>query len=181
MVYTYKTLFIGIDPGLSGAVAVLQEDGTTYNLDLGVPAIQDWTDVNSMAVFMHSIQDRMDNLLVALEDVHSFPKQGVSGVFNFGVNLGEWKGILAAYNIPYILVTPKAWQSGKKGCSGVLDKVNSKKDIKIQVWEFACRRWPEAELTGPKGGKKFGRSDALCLAEYARKNFSVRMVSAEEI
>ena len=38
-------LFIGADPGIKGAVAVLQEDGSLYNLDIGVPAIQDWTTI----------------------------------------------------------------------------------------------------------------------------------------
>ena len=124
-------------------------------------------------MFIHSIQDRMDNLLIALEDVHSFKGQGVSSCFSFGKNVGQWQGIFAALSIPWVAVTPQAWQRGKKGCSGVLDKVSNKKDIKLQVFEFAQRRWPTAPLVGPRGGKMFGRADALCLAEYARKNHGV--------
>jgi crossover junction endodeoxyribonuclease RuvC len=100
--------------------------------------------------------------LTALEHVHAMPKQGVSSTFKFGESFGWWRGWLEAQNLPYILVTPRRWQKA------VLDGIPAKGESKDHAWEFVRRRWPDADITGPKGRRLYGRSDAICLAEYAR-------------
>ncbi len=50
--------------------------------------------------------------VMALEKVYSMPKQGVKGVFSFGMNFGVWQGILAALGTPYFLPGPRDWQKG---------------------------------------------------------------------
>jgi crossover junction endodeoxyribonuclease RuvC len=83
------------------------------------------------------------------------PKQGVSSTFKFGVNFGIWRGILAAYQIPFQLVKPRQWQKG----------VIRKADGKMASLIAARRRWPKAELHLKK---HHGRADALWIAEWLR-------------
>lgn len=141
--------FAGIDPGKTGAVAVIDNDANLWSIyDAGNTS------------FWHSDDTPA---LVALEKVHSMPKQGVASSFKFGEQFGWWRGWLEANGISYILVTPRRWQKA------VLDGIPAKGKAKDAVWEFARRRWPDAELIGPRGRRLYGRSDALCLAEYARR------------
>ena len=66
---------------------------------------------------------------VFLEKVWAFPSDARSAAFTFGVNFGQWQGILASYELEPIFVTPKSWQSHfdiKKG----IPKAKRKKVLK---------------------------------------------------
>lgn len=98
-------IFIGVDPGFSGAIAVVTKSGRRivlgdiFRID-GVP--------HAAAKFLASIKDKV--IGCCLEDVHAFPKQGVSSTFKFGKSFGQCIGMLAAFGIPYRLVAPTKWQ-----------------------------------------------------------------------
>ena len=49
------------------------------------------------------------NIVAYLERVHAFPTDGRSSAFKFGMNYGEWIGILASMRIETVLVTPQKW------------------------------------------------------------------------
>ena len=139
--------YLGIDPGISGARALIDEDGNLIEI------------IDNADRF-----NRMDGYtlaLVALEAVHSMPKQGVASSFKFGAEFGWWLGWLAALSIPYIEVTPTKWQKA------VLDIRPAKGTAKEAVWQFCRRRWPTAEISTARGKRLYGRSDALGLAYYA--------------
>jgi hypothetical protein len=144
--------WLGIDPGASGAAALITQDGEVLLMDwpgsvlLAVGTIRCWR-------MEHKIE------LAALEHVHSFKGQGVASTFSFGRNAGAWEGILAGLSIPYILVKPRQWQSG------ILVKQDGP-DTKAQSLEAARRQWPDVELHLKK---HHGRSDALHLANYAKR------------
>ena len=89
------------------------------------------------------------------------PKQCVVSMFKFGMNYGIWKGMLASFEIPFIEITPKTWQKG------VISKAQDKKP----ALAAAGRMFPTAELTGPRGGGKDGRADALLIADFCRRQF----------
>ena len=154
-------LFIGIDPGQSGALAMIDETNNVITLS-------DWPgDEIGAAAIVREIKTKADNeiaryhktLLGAIERVHSMPKQGVASTFKFGTNYGIWRGILSAFEIPFYTVGVHQWQKG------VIQKAQDKKP----ALAAAGRLFPSAELYGPRGGGKDGRADALLIALWCRK------------
>jgi crossover junction endodeoxyribonuclease RuvC len=146
--------YIGIDPGQSGAVAVLDSKH-------GYIDVLDWPgDEILVAKLVCAIRCQIEtlkySLVAALEDVHAMPKQGVSSTFKFGSNFGIWRGILAAYGIPFQLVKPRTWQTG----------IIRKADGKQASLAVARRMFPKAELHLKK---HHGRADALLIAHWLRQ------------
>ena len=134
--------YIGIDPGKTGAMAVLSITG-------GFLAIHD---------FEESF-DELKNLalnqptMVYLEEVHSMPKQGVASTFAFGENFGWWKGILQAFGIPFKTIRPQDWQKGLVPKRGTL---TDKPSLSV-----ARQLYPEAPLNLKK---HHNRADAILIA-----------------
>ena len=146
-------IFIGIDPGKSGGWAAIQEDGSYYSSGLCPDSVQ------GMANDLWQQAISLGSCVAILELVHAMPGQGVTSMFTFGTNFGQWQGILAANGMSFQLVTPQRWMKE------VLD--SHKKGEKIHL-AFARRHWPDA----PLGRKKDeGIAAALCIAEYGRRNY----------
>jgi crossover junction endodeoxyribonuclease RuvC len=104
----------GIDPGATGAVAVLDTElGTLEIFDTPTALVKVGTrSVQRImpASFARLLKShRVD--VAALERVHAMPKQGVSSTFAFGHAYGVVEGILAALEIPYDLLDPQKWQT----------------------------------------------------------------------
>ena len=137
--------FLGIDPGQSGGWAVIDEKGSLLICGL-------FTENQFHESGYHDII-----ALACLEKVHSMPGQGVVSMFKFGTNFGWWQGVMDALAIPYELITPQRWMKA------VLDSGDRSPEHRMA---FARRRWPTAPLTRKKDS---GVADALCLAEYARR------------
>ena len=137
-------MYIGIDPGKTGAVAFLDEKGNYIDvLDFGqddlVPVLWD----RALKV-QHAY----------LERVHSMPGQGVASTFNFGENFGWWQGLLTGFGISYSLVRPQDWM---KKYSLQKSSPSDKPGL-----ELARKLFPEAPL-GLK--KHHNRADALLIAK----------------
>jgi len=175
------SFYAGIDPGKEGAIAVLDENGAVVSLwDLSDPGFRPF--------LTHTISI-MRIALAALEEVHSFPRQGVASMFSIGRALGRCEEMLEGRGIPYQLVPPQRWQAffhlahARRSVKGKpltkKEKAARRLAHKQRILEFAQRRWPTAELHGPQGGRKFGRADALVLAEYARVTH-LGLVAAEK-
>jgi crossover junction endodeoxyribonuclease RuvC len=157
-------VIVGIDPGLTGAIAILDGDSLTIH-DMPVVA----TKAGRRQVSPHLLRDLLEplvpfnlggGLLAVVEDVHAMPKQGVSSVFSFGQSLGSILGVLAGLYVPYRLVSPQAWMSRagvKKTASG--DKVSRTRAIEL----FPAH----ANLFNLK--KHHGRADAALMA-WAERN-----------
>lgn len=142
--------YIGIDPGKSGALAILYDDGQveTHAFDAGV--------------YTHTLKAvrGVDSIICCVEKVSAMPGQGVVSMFNFGHNLGFIEGLLRAYGIPYQLVPPQTW---KKEFS-----LNSDKAKSIEV----CQKlFPNANLLATIRSRKpsDGIAEAILMAEYARR------------
>lgn len=147
-------LFIGIDPGASGSICLLDPlRKQTAFMDTTRPfrEIVDWL-----------LQAKDEGLMrfALLEEVHSIPKMSAKSNFTFGRNYQLMHCALMAANYPYDLVQPKKWQKA----IGVPVKTRGGAAMKKAVLGIAERLYPEAELYGPKGGHLDGRSDALMIA-----------------
>jgi len=156
--------FIGIDPGLTGAVAVLSDD-LPIIVDTPITTISDGKKSKhdflpqGMAVILGTYAGRGD-VIAALEAVHSMPEQGVASSFSFGRGFGMWEGMLAAFRIPYEKISPQRW---KKDLLSDMPKEKDASRIRAQ------QLFPRAELNLKK---HHGRGDALLLAEYIRRTYN---------
>lgn len=147
----------GIDPGQTGALAVVNQDNKFVHLI-------DYEDPEPFAgIFAETASEYFPRLCV-IEKVSAMPKQGVSSTFKFGMNFGIWLGFLNMLKIPHRLVTPATWQK-------VLDsnakrkKGENVRNAKKRLLNAARRQFPEAPL---KLERHHNRADAIYMAVYAR-------------
>jgi len=161
-------VYIGIDPGLDGAIAAItNEDLVIIDTPTVKVGKKRQMDAKAAAAILKSLRVPKGNkdwivsnqpqVICALEKVHSMPKQGVVSTFTFGEGYGIWKGILAAFSIPHELVTPQAW---KKLMLSGRSKEKGATILRVQ------QLFPGADVHLKK---HHGRADALLLAEYIRR------------
>ncbi len=152
-------IYIGIDPGKSGAYAIIDtcggRDAYTYGL-LNDEYIDDFVYEMQILGFKQSSCD----IFVCIEKVGAMPKQGVTSTFNFGKAAGFVEGVVRANYIPYQLVPPREW---KKEFG-----LNSDKAKSVEV----CKRlFPTVNLKRTERCRKDhdGIAEALLMAEYGRR------------
>ncbi len=153
---------VGIDPGLTGAVAHLSDSGEVLAL-IDTPTAKVGTKTVYLAGEMARLIRRLtaddDALAAILEDVHPMPKQGVVSTGSIMRCMGLWEGILAAYAIPYELVSPQRW---KKVMMNGMGKDKDASRIKaLQLFPGVSSRLERK--------KDHGRAEALLIAEYRRR------------
>ena len=143
-------VFIGIDPGIKGGIAFIYNDTYYVKATPGTVA--------GMADELITLKQMGPNLAMycAIELVHSFPGQGVASTFKFGMNYGQWLGILATLKIPYIEVTPHKWMKHY----GSLPK--ERKDRKNRLKHLAQQRFPDIKIT-------LATADAVLLCNYLKE------------
>ncbi len=155
-----NTVFIGIDPGLHGAIAAITPNRIELH-DTPILSIGTKRNYNAsaMAMLLRSYKETYPTLLVGLEWVHSMPGQGVASTFLFGESFGAWKGILASLCVPHQLISPQAWKRS------MMAGQPKEKDASRLV---ALRLFPEVS-DRLQLKKDHGRADALLIAEYLRR------------
>jgi hypothetical protein len=144
--------WIGVDPGLRGAVALLPQSGPVEVVDY--PG-----DARRASQVLQAWLIGYDIDLVAIEAATSRPGQGVRSVFTFGRSFGEWLGILAVLGVPHVLVPPRQWQRG-------MVRPSDGPDPKSRSLAVARRLFPDIDLHRKKD---YHRSDALLLAYWAKR------------
>jgi crossover junction endodeoxyribonuclease RuvC len=143
-------IYLGIDPGKNGALAIIYEDDTHREF------------VFDEDTFLYELMALSGKKVkCVLESVHSMPGDSKRGAFSFGENFGYIKGLLKAFRISYELVPPQKW---KKEFS-----VTSDKNTSIEV---AQRLFAGSDFRATERCKKQhdGKCEALLMAEYARRN-----------
>ena len=105
---------LGIDPGLSGAIAVLENNKVLNIFDMPVMSEgkKNKRQLNS-ALLVDLIQENIDlneEVSVVVEQVNAMPGQGVTSMFNFGQTFGAIKGVCAALKLPIFFVRPSKWK-----------------------------------------------------------------------
>lgn len=104
-------IYLGIDPGQSGAVAGLI-GGKLIVFPFREDTERD-TAENIKSLVTGNVQP-----YAVIESVHSFPKQGVASSFKFGQHYGFLRGLLIAYEVPFREVLPEKWQKAMECLSG---------------------------------------------------------------
>jgi crossover junction endodeoxyribonuclease RuvC len=152
---------IGIDPGLSGAIAVLTDD-TLQIHDMPVMTV----DRNGKAKRQVSANELAELLnLYAGKDCHVYVErvsamagQGVTSVFSFGRSFGMIEGILAALKMPVTFVAPATWTRAI-GRSPGKDASRARAMELFPNYEYFFKRV-----------KDDGRADAALIAHWGRKH-----------
>ncbi|WP_292532290.1 hypothetical protein [Methylocystis sp.] len=146
---------LGVDPGLSGAVAFYFVDAPHLVAAEDMPTVDGAIDVATLASRIRQMQPG----LAVIERVAAMPKQGVASTFKFGAAYGALLGVVGALSIPSILVTPPKW---KKHFALNSDKETSR--------ALALRLWPaRSDLFERK--KDHGRAEAALLARYGAETW----------
>ena len=148
-------IFIGIDPGKSGAICFMFE-GKMFTRKCP-------TTLHDMVDIFHEIDEIAPNLqkYACIEKVHSFPGQGVRSVWTFAENFAFWKAIMATLKIPYIQVGPKMWQ---RYYSTAIPK--DKKDRKNYLKQLAQEKYPSTKVT-------LYNAEAILIAEYCKYKYPI--------
>ncbi len=150
---------IGIDPGLSGGISILEEKKVIGIFDMPVMAEgkKNKKQLNS-AQLVNILKNHIHQsgeTVVVVEQVNAMPGQGVTSMFNFGQTFGAIKGICAALNLPIFFVRPSKWKK-------YFELINSSKDSsRTKVIEM----YPS--LSNQLSRKKdVNKSDAILIARY---------------
>ena len=153
-------IILGIDPGISGAIAFYGTNipGSIDALD--VPTVNGEID----AVYLGRMITAGRPSVAIIELVSAMPKQGVSSTFKFGRAFGTVLGVLGALQVPYHMVSPTRW---KKHFRLSADKE--------QARALAIRTWPSSEAFRRK--KDHGRAEAALLAKYYAETQSFTTLS----
>ena len=152
---------IGIDPGLSGGIAILDDLKIfdIYDMPIMSEGKKNKNQLNSaqlVNIIKKNIISNGDTFLI-VEQVSAMPGQGVTIMFNFGQTFGSIKGICAALNLPIFFVRPAKWKKH-------FDLINSSKDAsRTKVIEMYPSISPR--LTKKKDVNK---ADAILIARYFR-------------
>jgi crossover junction endodeoxyribonuclease RuvC len=109
---------IGIDPGITGSICILDLDGN-YIDHLLMPSMKigKANRVNSAAIVAW-LEQYKDAKHCYLEKVHAMPGNGSASMFSFGHSAGIAEGVIVAFGVPLTLVTPQSW----KKTSGLIGK-----------------------------------------------------------
>jgi crossover junction endodeoxyribonuclease RuvC len=156
-----KKTFVGIDPGLSGAIAVYNRGAGKILAVYDMPTVtvgrtKKIRQVNEMELAkIISIADPQEAII---EEVHAMPQQGVSSTFRLGDAFGVIKGVLAGLGIPFKTVHPQTW---KKAYGLGWNKGDSR--------QLASRTWPDMASFYSRV-KDDGRAEASLLAEFLAHN-----------
>jgi crossover junction endodeoxyribonuclease RuvC len=119
-------IILGCDPGLTGAIAALDnatgallwvEDMPVVDRLVNAAELADWL----RGELIHA---------AAVEQVASRPGQGVASTFKFGQTHGTLLGVLGALSVPVVHVTPAKW---KRTFGLTSDKERSRR-MAIELW-----------------------------------------------
>ena len=165
--------FIGIDPGATGAITVLNPDGTSVIYVNPLNATK--SDVDGKEVYRIITQTMSKGrTFVAIERSQSMPGQGVAGVFTYGRGYGKLLAALEIAGVAFEEVTSVKWKKvvGLSIPKIQKEKMNErKKRLKAASAALAVKLFPDdaGRIFGPMGGIKDGIAESLLLAEYGRR------------
>lgn len=154
-------IIVGIDPGITGALAAINHRGLQAVSDMPVmqrspvrATVRNQVNAVALADLLRAWLEGYDKneIHIFIERVNAMPKQGVSTMFSMGHTSGIIEGVVAARGYPHELITPRAW---KKALKLGPDK--------HQARTMAQRLYPEAPLAL---AKHHNRAEAILIARY---------------
>jgi hypothetical protein len=175
---------IGMDPGVSGAIAILSADGSvseergrqmTRVLGIDPGVVGGWAIVDATGLLLaagdlpvsgegtkrmvsaplfRAVIDEWSPDEAVIELVHAMPKQGVSSSFKFGRAAGVVEGVIGGLLIPTRWVTSKSW----KGEFRLSAEKEPSRQLAIQMWPGMAKTFARK--------MDHGRAEAALIARY---------------
>ena len=168
-------MWMGIDPGLTGAIAYLDSDGrvTTYRLPV-YKVIK--TKKQRSFIDGHMLRQMLEAAAMfspvccVLEDVGGITGQSASAAFNFGFSCGRIAEAIESAGIPLLMVRPQEWRA-KTGVYShsrqfpTGDTKDASRAVATALWRLDADQWIK------KGDD--GRCEAALMAEYGRRSLNL--------
>tara|TARA_B100001758_G_C18205251_1_gene502010 strand:- start:132 stop:611 length:480 start_codon:yes stop_codon:yes gene_type:complete len=152
-------MIFGIDPGVSGAISILQNKKVieVYDMPTMIDGKKNKKQVNGSQL-TNIFKEKMDlnkEIAVVVEHVNAMPGQGVTSMFNFGQSFGVIKGVCSALSLPIYFIRPTKWKKH-------FNLINTNKDASRTK---AIQIYPEisSKLSRKKDSN---RADAILIARY---------------
>jgi Holliday junction resolvasome RuvABC endonuclease subunit len=150
---------VGIDPGLSGAIGVIDDSGKfVFVVDAPVVEVakpkgksRQYSPLMMCTALRETLKGG-DGVHAFIEEQQAMPGQGVKSMFTIGLGFGLWLGAMAALGIPHTRVRPATWKKA----------LWLGKDKSISILR-AQQIFPTAPIQLKKHD---GRAEALLLAWY---------------
>jgi len=158
--------FMGIDPGISGGLAIITRDGI-------VEAFQMPKTESDLALLFKARIVPAEISYCLIERVHSFPDAGVASMFTFGRGVGVLIGLLLAHRIPHEEIEPRTWQKALGIPPRIKRPTKPKPFMQYPPEEshsaFKNRLKAKAQALFPMIDVNLITADALLLAEVAKR------------
>jgi crossover junction endodeoxyribonuclease RuvC len=153
---TTQQNFLGIDPGASGGITVLDYTNTVFCYDM--PKTE-----KAIFALLKAIQTKFTTddgqIICFIEKVHAMPHDGVTSAFNFGYNFGVLNCCLRVLGIPFDTVQPKVWQ---KEFNLVKKTGSTTTQWKKVIQQKAVDLYPTLKMT-------LSASDSVLIALYSKR------------
>ncbi len=149
----------GVDPGCSGALALLDESGNLLECE-DMPTVKIKSGKTAKArlacgELVRLLREWAPDVVV-IELVGGMPGQGAASSFQFGYAAGGLEGACAALGLSVQYTSPVVWKRAMKVTS---DKETSRL--------LAMRRWPGSSKQFARKSDD-GRAEAALIAEWSR-------------
>ena len=152
-------IIIGIDPGVSGAICILNNGKITevYEMPTMIDGKKNKKQVNGAEITNIFQKELISNAnaKVVIEHVSAMPGQGVTSMFNFGQSFGVLKGICAALKLPVYFVRPVKW---KRYFNLIKTNKDASRTKVIEIFPYISSKIPKK--------KDANKADAILIAAY---------------
>jgi hypothetical protein len=144
--------YIGIDPGVSGGIAVINEKNE-------IQAYKCPRSSDDMALLFQMCigSTPTDKIRLVMERVWARPTNAVRAAFSYGVNYGQWLGVTASHEVVMNTVLPLEWMRWV-GCPKALKKIIRKRWLK----EKASELYPSIKRV------TLATADAILITHYSK-------------
>ncbi len=152
-------IIFGIDPGVSGAISILENNKVINIFDMPtmIDGKKNKKQVNGSQVtniFKETLNLNKETIAV-VEHVNAMPGQGVTSMFNFGQSFGVIKGVCSALSLPIYFVRPTKW---KKHFNLIKTNKDASRTRVIEIYPGIS-----SKLARKKDSNK---ADAILIARY---------------
>ena len=147
--------YIGVDPGVSGGLSVIDEEGKIKTFKCPVKVI-DMSMVFEMAVG----ETAPFNVKFLMERVWARPANASRAAFSYGVNYGQWLGISATLDVHIHTTLPLQWMSFFECPKGM-----EKKDRKNWLKNKAKELYPSIKRV------TLATADSILIAHFAKEEY----------
>lgn len=156
---TMVKTYIGIDNGISGAIAILDDVPRVCLMPTYKVGVSEFIDPTELMEILLSVDDPF----VVFEQGQKNPLFGTKGNFSNGYSFGVVNAVLKLGKIPHTLVNPKTWQKV------MFKDIKKDKGTKGASIEVCGRLYPNLCIKTERMMKPHdGMADAVMMATYGK-------------